>query len=111
MQKCPLWSAEACKAVRTALSKPVPTLDVELTYGKVVVLRNTGTGATEADDDTGTKILIAPIIQGRGVPATFTTRPYSGVFHSVLIVQSIVGFVLETLCTACFLRIQFKWVS
>ena len=42
VQKCPLWSAEEWKAVRTALSKPVPTVNVELTDDKVVVLRNTG---------------------------------------------------------------------
>ena len=59
VQKCPLWSAEEWKAVKTALSKPVPTVDVELTDNKVVVLRNTGIEATnEDDDDTGTKILI-----------------------------------------------------
>ena len=69
VQKCPLWSAEEWKAVRTALLKPV---DVELTRDKVIVPWNTGTKATnEDDDDTGTKILIAPVIQGRGVPATF----------------------------------------
>ena len=80
LQKCPLWSAKEWKAIRTALSKPVPTIDVELTNDKVVVLRNMGTEATnEADDDTGTKILIAPIIQGRGVPATFAARPYAAV--------------------------------
>ena len=80
MQKCPLWSAEEWKAVKTALSKPVPTVDIELTDDKVVVLRNTGIEATnEDDDDTGTQILIAPIIQGRGVPATFAARPYAAV--------------------------------
>ena len=68
----PLVECRGWKADRTALSKPVPTVDVELTDDKVVVLRNTGTEATnEDDDDTGTKILIAPIIQGRGLPATF----------------------------------------
>ena len=74
MQKSLLWRAKELKAVRTALSKFVLAVDVELTDDKVVVLRNTGIEATNEDDnDTGTKILIAPVIQGRGVPATFTT--------------------------------------
>ena len=68
------------KAVKTALLKLVPTVDVELIDDKVVVLRNTRTKAmNEDDDDTGTKILIAPVIPGRGVPATFATRPYVAV--------------------------------
>ena len=37
VQKCPLWSAEEWKGVRSALSKPVPTGDVEPTDAKVVV--------------------------------------------------------------------------
>ena len=74
VQKCPLWSAEEWKAARRALSKLVPTVDVELTDDKVVVLGNMGTEATN-EDGTGTKILIAPVIQGRGVPATFAARP------------------------------------
>ena len=80
VQKCPLWSAKEWNAVRAALSKRVPTVDVELTDDKVIVLRNTGTEATNEDDnDKGTKILLAPIIQGRGVPATFAARPYAAV--------------------------------
>ena len=48
--------------MRTALSKPVPTIDVKITDDKFVVLRNIGTEATNEDeDDTGTKILIAPV--------------------------------------------------
>ena len=78
VQKCPLWSAEEWKAVRVALLKPIPTVDVELIDDKVVVLRNTGTEATnEDDDDKGTKILIVPIIEGCSVPATFAARPYA----------------------------------
>ena len=58
----------------------VPTVDLDLTNGKVVVLWNTGSGATNEDnDDTGTKILSAPIIHGRGVLATFAPRPYTAV--------------------------------
>ena len=35
---------------------------------------------------------------------------HSGVFHSLLIVRSIIGFVVETLCRAFVLRIRLKLV-
>ena len=66
--------------MRTALSMPVPTVYVKLTDDKVIVLRNTSTKATNKDeDDTRTKILLAPVVQGRGVPATFAAKPYAAV--------------------------------
>ena len=78
VHKCPLWTAEEWKDVTTALSKLMPTFDVELDDDKVVVLRNTGSEATnEDDDDIGTKVLIAPVIRGHGVPPTFESRPYA----------------------------------
>ena len=78
--KMPLWTADEWKAVRTALLKPILLVDLELTDDKVVVLLVTGTKATnEDDDDTGTKILIALVNQGRTMPATFAARPYAPV--------------------------------
>ena len=80
VRTCPLSCAEEWKAVRTELSKLVTTVDVELSDDKVVVLRNKATEATNEDeDDIRTKILVAPFVEGRGVPATFATRPYAAV--------------------------------
>ena len=87
IKKCPLWSAEEWKAVWTALSKRVPTVDVELTDDKVGVLWNKGTEATNEDeDDTGTKILIGPIVQGRGMPiiAPLLRRPLGAITVSLI---------------------------
>ena len=79
VKNCPLWIAEQWKGVRSALAKSVPTVDVEITDDKVVLLRNTGTEATKEDTvDTCTKILFVLVIRGRVVPA-FAARPYTTV--------------------------------